>query len=87
MIKMGSDVEIVLRQSVLQMEHVEENTLCMFFFLHSLKVFYSQYFQYLASKLLFFFCVCILYFKTVLRPREDLLLENVPYCDQPRKKS
>lgn len=51
---MGSDVEIVLRQSVLQMEHIEENTLCMFFFLHSLKVFYSQYFQYLASKLFFF---------------------------------
>ncbi|XP_075906934.1 complex III assembly factor LYRM7 [Nelusetta ayraudi] len=50
MIKMGSDVEIVLRQSVLQMEHIEENTL-------------------------------------LLRPREDLLLENVPYCDQPRKKS
>lgn len=24
---------------------------------------------------------------TVLRPRESLLLENVPYCDQPRKKS
>uniref|UniRef100_A0A3B4V5T2 LYR motif containing 7 n=1 Tax=Seriola dumerili TaxID=41447 RepID=A0A3B4V5T2_SERDU len=24
---------------------------------------------------------------TVLRPREDLLLENVPFCDQPRKKS
>ncbi|XP_037639080.1 complex III assembly factor LYRM7 [Sebastes umbrosus] len=23
----------------------------------------------------------------LLRPRESLLLENVPYCDQPRKKS
>ncbi|KAL2100237.1 hypothetical protein ACEWY4_004631 [Coilia grayii] len=23
----------------------------------------------------------------LLRPREDLLLENVPYCDTPRKKS
>ncbi|XP_028323900.1 complex III assembly factor LYRM7 [Gouania willdenowi] len=50
MIKMGSDVEIVLRQNVLQMEHVGEETL-------------------------------------MLRPREDLLLENVPYCDQPRDKS
>ncbi|KAM6997096.1 complex III assembly factor LYRM7 [Tautogolabrus adspersus] len=50
MIKMGSDVEIVLRQAVLQMEHLGENTL-------------------------------------LLRPRESLLLENVPYCDQPRKKS
>uniref|UniRef100_A0A3Q3W245 Complex III assembly factor LYRM7 n=1 Tax=Mola mola TaxID=94237 RepID=A0A3Q3W245_MOLML len=50
MIKMGSDVEIVLRESVIQMEHVGENRL-------------------------------------LLRPRENLLLENVPYCDQPRKKS
>uniref|UniRef100_A0A3Q2CZC0 LYR motif containing 7 n=1 Tax=Cyprinodon variegatus TaxID=28743 RepID=A0A3Q2CZC0_CYPVA len=24
---------------------------------------------------------------TVLRPRDGLLLENVPYCDEPRKKS
>ncbi|XP_041866322.1 complex III assembly factor LYRM7 [Melanotaenia boesemani] len=50
MIKMGSDVETVLRQAVLQMEHVEEN-------------------------------------KLLLRPRESLLLENVPYCDEPRKKT
>ncbi|XP_026211566.1 complex III assembly factor LYRM7 [Anabas testudineus] len=50
MIKMGSDVEVVLRETVLQMEHKEDNTL-------------------------------------LLRPRESLLLENVPYCDQPRKKS
>ncbi|XP_029377386.1 complex III assembly factor LYRM7 [Echeneis naucrates] len=50
MIKMGSDVEAVLRQCVLQVEHVDEN-------------------------------------KLLLRPRESLLLENVPYCDQPRKKS
>uniref|UniRef100_UPI0037E8394F complex III assembly factor LYRM7 n=1 Tax=Semicossyphus pulcher TaxID=241346 RepID=UPI0037E8394F len=50
MIKMGSDVEVVLRETVLQMEHVGKDTL-------------------------------------VLRPRESLLLENVPYCDQPRKKS
>ncbi|XP_010741017.2 complex III assembly factor LYRM7 [Larimichthys crocea] len=50
MIKMGSDVEAVLRQGVLQMEHVGEDTL-------------------------------------LLRPRESLLLENVPYCDQPRKRS
>ncbi|XP_061915045.1 complex III assembly factor LYRM7 [Entelurus aequoreus] len=50
MIKMGSDVEVVLRKSVLQMEHVGDQ-------------------------------------KLLLRPRESLLLENVPYCDQPRKKS
>ncbi|XP_076599176.1 complex III assembly factor LYRM7 [Chaetodon auriga] len=50
MIKMGSDVEVVLREAVLQVEHVEEN-------------------------------------KLLLRPRESLLLENVPYCDQPRKRS
>uniref|UniRef100_A0A8C6NII3 LYR motif containing 7 n=3 Tax=Nothobranchius TaxID=28779 RepID=A0A8C6NII3_NOTFU len=50
MIKMGSDVETVLRESVVQMEHVGENTL-------------------------------------LLRPREGLLRENVPYCDEPRKKS
>nr|XP_046258759.1 complex III assembly factor LYRM7 [Scatophagus argus] len=50
MIKMGSDVEVVLRETVLQMEHAGENRL-------------------------------------LLRPRESLMLENVPYCDQPRKKS
>ncbi|XP_008291567.1 complex III assembly factor LYRM7 isoform X2 [Stegastes partitus] len=50
MIKMGSDVEIVLRNAVMQMEHVGEKRL-------------------------------------LLRPREDLLLDNVPYCDQPRTKS
>ncbi|XP_006783684.1 complex III assembly factor LYRM7 [Neolamprologus brichardi] len=50
LIKMGSDVDIVLRQGVVQMEHVEEN-------------------------------------KLLLRPRNDLLLENVPYCDKPREKS
>ncbi|KAL3971847.1 collagen type VI alpha [Sarotherodon galilaeus] len=50
LIKMGSDVDIVLRQSVVQMEHVAENRL-------------------------------------LLRPRKDLLLENVPYCDKPREKS
>ncbi|XP_061601292.1 complex III assembly factor LYRM7 [Cololabis saira] len=50
MIKMGSDVETVLRQAVLQVEHVGERQL-------------------------------------LLRPRESLLLENVPYCDEPRKKS
>ncbi|XP_039640128.1 complex III assembly factor LYRM7 isoform X1 [Perca fluviatilis] len=50
MIKMGSDVEAVLREGVLQMEHVGDK-------------------------------------KLMLRPRESLLLENVPYCDQPRKKS
>ncbi|XP_075931897.1 complex III assembly factor LYRM7 [Anarhichas minor] len=50
MIKMGSDVEAVLREGVLQMEHVGDKTL-------------------------------------LLRPRESLLLENVPYCDQPRRKS
>ncbi|XP_013887739.1 complex III assembly factor LYRM7 [Austrofundulus limnaeus] len=50
MLKMGSDVETVLRKTVLQVEHVGENRL-------------------------------------LLRPRESLLLENVPYCDEPRKKS
>nr|XP_057914774.1 complex III assembly factor LYRM7 [Doryrhamphus excisus] len=50
MIKMGSDVETVLRESVLQVEHLGDQ-------------------------------------KLLLRPRESLLLENVPYCDQPRKKS
>ncbi|XP_077351116.1 complex III assembly factor LYRM7 [Festucalex cinctus] len=50
MIKMGSDVETVLRECVLQVEHVGDSRL-------------------------------------LLRPRKDLLLENVPYCDQPRKTS
>ncbi|XP_035462801.1 complex III assembly factor LYRM7 [Scophthalmus maximus] len=50
MIKMGLNVEAVLREAVVQMEHIGEDTL-------------------------------------LLRPRESLLLENVPYCDQPRKKS
>ncbi|KAM7408440.1 hypothetical protein PAMA_002255 [Pampus argenteus] len=50
MIEMGSKVEAVLRECVLQMEHVGED-------------------------------------KLLLRPRESLLLENVPFCDQPRKKS
>lgn len=55
MIKMGSDVEIVLRQTVMQMEHISENTLCMFFILHILKVFYLQYCQYAVNKLFFMF--------------------------------
>ncbi|XP_072246809.1 complex III assembly factor LYRM7 [Leuresthes tenuis] len=50
MIKMSSAVETILRQSVVQMEHVGED-------------------------------------KLLLRPREGLFLENVPYCDEPRKKS
>ncbi|KAM8858699.1 complex III assembly factor LYRM7 [Spinachia spinachia] len=50
MIKMGSDVEAVLRETVMQMEHVGDK-------------------------------------KLLLRPRESLLLENVPYCDEPRRKS
>ncbi|XP_017287267.1 complex III assembly factor LYRM7 [Kryptolebias marmoratus] len=50
MIKLGSDVETILRKNVLQVEHVGEN-------------------------------------KLLLRPRESLLLENVPYSDEPRKKS
>lgn len=33
MIKMGSDVETVLRESVLQMEHIGEEKLCMLFVL------------------------------------------------------
>ncbi|XP_048877093.1 complex III assembly factor LYRM7 [Brienomyrus brachyistius] len=50
MIKFGSDVEVVLRETVIQGVHVEHN-------------------------------------KILLRPRESLLLENVPYCDTPRKKA
>ncbi|XP_060765548.1 complex III assembly factor LYRM7 [Neoarius graeffei] len=50
MIKMSRAVETVLRENVLQAEHVGEN-------------------------------------KLVLRPRESLLLENVPYSDTPRKKA
>ncbi|KAM4590665.1 complex III assembly factor LYRM7 [Odontesthes bonariensis] len=50
MIKMGSAVETILREGVVQMEHVGEE-------------------------------------KLLLRPREGLFLENVPYCDEPRKKS
>ncbi|XP_036385973.1 complex III assembly factor LYRM7 [Megalops cyprinoides] len=49
MIKMASDVEVILRKTVIQGVHVED--------------------------------------KILLRPRENLLLENVPYCDTPRKKS
>ncbi|KAG7476493.1 hypothetical protein MATL_G00083580 [Megalops atlanticus] len=49
MIKMASDVEVILRKTVIQGVHVGD--------------------------------------KISLRPREGLLLENVPYCDTPRKKS
>lgn len=45
---MGSDVEIVLRQSVVQMEHTNENTLRMFSFIYT---FFTQYFQYSVGKL------------------------------------
>lgn len=38
MIKMGSDVEVVLRETVLQMEHKEDNTLCMILFFSFLKI-------------------------------------------------
>lgn len=50
MIKMASDVETILRLTVIQAEHVAEDTI-------------------------------------QIRPRESLLLENVPYCDEPRKKT
>ncbi|KAI4899111.1 hypothetical protein NFI96_034698, partial [Prochilodus magdalenae] len=50
MIKTGRAVETILRENVLQAEHVGEN-------------------------------------KLVLRPREGLLLDNVPYSDTPRKKA
>ncbi|XP_062870267.1 complex III assembly factor LYRM7 [Trichomycterus rosablanca] len=50
MIKMGRAVETILRENVLQAQHVGEN-------------------------------------KLVLRPRDSLLLENVPYCDTPREKA
>ncbi|XP_028830017.1 complex III assembly factor LYRM7 [Denticeps clupeoides] len=49
MIKMGSDVELILRKNVLQVQHVGED-------------------------------------KLLLRPREGLMLENVPYCDRPRER-
>ncbi|XP_056592970.1 complex III assembly factor LYRM7 [Triplophysa dalaica] len=48
MLKMARSVETILRENVIQAEHVEEN-------------------------------------KILLRPRKSLLLENVPYCDNPRK--
>lgn len=32
MIKMGSDVEVVLRETVMQVEHKEDNVLCMILF-------------------------------------------------------
>ncbi|KAJ8392742.1 hypothetical protein AAFF_G00072260 [Aldrovandia affinis] len=50
MIKMASDVELVLRQTVIQGVHVEDN-------------------------------------KILLRPRESILLENVPYRDNPGKET
>ncbi|XP_073769532.1 complex III assembly factor LYRM7 isoform X1 [Danio rerio] len=50
MLKMARAVETILRESVIQAEHVDEN-------------------------------------KIVLRPRKSLLLENVPYCDAPSKKT
>ncbi|XP_010779735.1 complex III assembly factor LYRM7 [Gymnodraco acuticeps] len=50
MMKMGSSVEAILREGVLQVEHVGDK-------------------------------------KLLLRPRESLLLENVPYSDEPRKKA
>lgn len=40
MIKMGSDVEAVLRESVLQMEHVGDNKLCMLLFFPSAPLFF-----------------------------------------------
>ncbi|KAG9263491.1 complex III assembly factor LYRM7 [Astyanax mexicanus] len=50
MIKMGRAVETILRENVLQAEHVGDSRL-------------------------------------LLRPRNNLLLENVPYCETPRKKT
>ncbi|XP_039533631.1 complex III assembly factor LYRM7 [Pimephales promelas] len=50
MLKMARSVETILRESVVQVEHVTEN-------------------------------------RVLLRPRESLLLENVPYSDSPRKKT
>ncbi|XP_072515006.1 complex III assembly factor LYRM7 [Salminus brasiliensis] len=50
MIKMGRAVETILRENVMQAEHIGEKTL-------------------------------------VLRPRESNLLDNMPYCDAPRKKT
>lgn len=87
MIKLGSDVETVLRESVVQMEHVGEGRLCMFMSLigdskHLLKITKVMNFLILMKCCFFWFLI-----STVLRPRESLLLENVPYCDEPRKKS
>ncbi|XP_028660712.1 complex III assembly factor LYRM7 [Erpetoichthys calabaricus] len=50
MMKLASDVEIVLRTSVIQGVHVADN-------------------------------------KLLLRPRRDVLQDNVPYCDHPSKSS
>uniref|UniRef100_A0A671RJC1 Complex III assembly factor LYRM7 n=2 Tax=Sinocyclocheilus anshuiensis TaxID=1608454 RepID=A0A671RJC1_9TELE len=50
MLKMARAVETILRENVMQGEHVEEN-------------------------------------KVLLRPRESLLLDNVPYSDSPRNKT
>uniref|UniRef100_A0A9J8BRC8 Complex III assembly factor LYRM7 n=2 Tax=Cyprinus carpio TaxID=7962 RepID=A0A9J8BRC8_CYPCA len=50
MLKMARAVETILRENVIQGEHVEQN-------------------------------------KILLRPRESLLLDNVPYSDTPRNKT
>lgn len=41
MIKMGSDVEVVLRETVVQMEHIGDKTLCMIYFFFSTVFFYK----------------------------------------------
>lgn len=40
MIKMGSDVEVVLRETVLQVEHKDDNVLCMILFFSFLQLWY-----------------------------------------------
>lgn len=79
MIKMGSDVDIVLRETVMQMEHIGEDRLGTISTSSHSVVFFIQY----SAAYVFSSSLCV----TVLRPRESHLLENVPYCDQPRKRS
>lgn len=50
LLKLGSDVEVILRKTVIQGVHTNHNTI-------------------------------------LLRPREDVLLTNVPYNDNPTKKT
>ncbi|XP_066244174.1 complex III assembly factor LYRM7 isoform X1 [Saccopteryx leptura] len=73
LIKIGSDVELLLRTSVIQGIHTDHNTLnC------ELSEAEEVFFE---AKLT---CNTILISELV--PRKDLLIENVPYCDAPTQK-